>query len=121
MRFNSEILAAITRRHFFRECGTGLGTMALASLFNERLLARAAESPLAPKEPHFAPKVKNIIYLFMAGAPSQLDLFDYKPRLQQPHGQPIPEDIVKGERFAFIKGTPKLLGSPYSFSKYGAA
>jgi hypothetical protein len=123
-RFNSEILAAITRRHFFRECGTGLGTMALASLVNERLFAGAAETPesaLAPRSPHFSPKVKNIIYLFMAGAPSQLDLFDYKPRLQQHHGQPIPEDIVKGERFAFIKGTPKLLGSPYHFSKYGAA
>src|SRR5688572_28098009 len=123
MAFNSEILAAITRRHFFRECGTGLGTMALASLVNERLFASAPEpeSVLAPKSPHFSPKVKNIIYLFMAGAPSQLDLFDYKPRLQQHHGQPIPEDIVKGERFAFIKGTPKLLGSPYRFNKYGAA
>ena len=67
-RFNSEILAAITRRHFFRECGTGLGTMALASLVNERLFAGAAETPesaLAPRSPHFSPKVKNIIYLFM--------------------------------------------------------
>ena len=65
--------------------------------------------------------MKNIIYLFMAGAPSQLDLLDYKPQLQQHHGQAIPEEIVKGERFAFIKGTPKLLGSPYRFSKYGRA
>src|SRR5262245_20842996 len=124
MGFNSEILAATTRRHFFRECGTGLGTMALAALFNERLLAGVAEPPasaLSPQAPHFGPKVKNIIYLFMAGAPSQLDLFDYKPRLQQHHGQPIPEDIVKGERFAFIKGMPKLLGSPYRFNKHGAA
>ncbi len=98
--------------------------MALASLFNERLLAGAVDPPGSAQvanQPHFSPKVKNIIYLFMAGAPSQLDLFDYKPRLQQHHGQAIPEDIVKGERFAFIKGTPKLLGSPYRFSKHGAA
>ena len=97
LKLNFETLAAITRRHFFRECGTGLGTMALASLLNERLFAIAAEPPasaLAPKPPHFSAKVKNIIYLFMAGAPSQLDLFDYKPRLQQHHGQAIPEDIL---------------------------
>ena len=74
MTFNSDNLAAITRRHFFRECGAGLGTMALASLFNERLLAGAVDPPgsvQVAKPPHFSPQVKNIIYLFMAGAPSQ--------------------------------------------------
>ena len=69
--------------------------------------------------PHFAPRAKQIIYLFMAGAPSQIDLFDHKPKLQQYDGQPIPADIVKGERFAFIKGTPRLLGSPFTFQKHG--
>ena len=68
---------------------------------------------------HFAPKAKSVIYLFMAGAPSQVDLFDEKPKLRQYDGQAIPEEFVKGERFAFIKGTPKLLGSPYAFKKCG--
>lgn len=119
-----EILKVITRRHFFKECGTGLGSMALASLLNARLLAaeqRTLPSPLSPKPPHLAPKARNIIYLFMAGAPSQLDLFDHKPQLKKYHGQVIPEEIVKGERFAFIKGDPKLLGSPYRFHRHGQA
>ena len=68
---------------------------------------------------HHAPKAKSIIFLFMAGAPSQLDLFDYKPKLNQYDGQPCPEELIKGERFAFIKGVPKLLGSPHSFGKHG--
>ncbi|HEX2524095.1 MAG TPA: DUF1501 domain-containing protein, partial [Terriglobia bacterium] len=124
MNIERETLKAITRRHFFKDCGTGLGTVALASLMNERLLAGAADlaaSPLSPKPPHFAPKVKSIIYLFMAGAPSQLDLLDNKTQLKRFHGQAIPEEIVRGERFAFIKGTPKLLGSPYQFGKHGRA
>jgi hypothetical protein len=74
---------------------------------------------MAPKPPHFPAKCKNVIYLFMAGGPSQLDLFDYKPALTKFDGQPCPEDLIKGERFAFIKGIPKLLGSPHHFEKYG--
>jgi hypothetical protein len=74
---------------------------------------------MAVRPPHFAPKAKSVIYLFMAGAPSQVDLFDEKPKLRQYDGQAIPEEFVKGERFAFIKGTPKLLGSPYTFKKCG--
>ena len=74
---------------------------------------------LAVKAAHFAPKAKSIIFLFMAGGPSQLDLFDYKPKLNQYDGQPCPEDLIKGERFAFIKGVPKLLGSPQTFGKHG--
>jgi hypothetical protein len=108
----------ITRRHFFRQTGFGIGSLALASLVDERLLA-AAVDPSLPLGPHFAPKAKQVIYLFMAGAPSQLDLFDEKPKLRQYDGQPIPEEIVKGERFAFIKGTPRLLGSPFTFGKHG--
>jgi hypothetical protein len=82
---------------------------------NERLFAEGA----VPGMPHHQPKAKNIIYLFMAGAPSQLDLFDFKPALNRLDGQPCPEDLIKGERFAFIKGTPKLLGSPHRFAKHG--
>ncbi|HUR38389.1 MAG TPA: DUF1501 domain-containing protein [Planctomycetota bacterium] len=80
---------------------------------------RASLNPMAPRKPHFAAKAKNIIYLFMMGAPSQLDLFDEKPKLRQYHNQPVPEDVIKGERFAFIKGVPKLLGSPYEFKRHG--
>jgi hypothetical protein len=76
-------------------------------------------NPLAPKAPMFAPKAKSVIYLFMAGAPSQVDLLDYKPKLQQLDGQGIPAEMTKGERFAFIRGTPKLLGSPYQFKRWG--
>ena len=99
---------SITRRHFFQSTGFGLGSVALASV----------QQALAQK-PHFAPKAKNVIFLFMAGAPSQLDLFDYKPALNKFDGQPCPEELIKGERFAFIKGVPKLLGSPHTFRKFG--
>src|SRR5215216_8204646 len=124
---NDKFLQAVTRRHFFKQAGFGIGALALTSLLDDSLFARsvgAAErsSRLEPaKAPHFAPKAKNIIYLFMAGAPSQIDLFDPKPKLNEFDGQKIPEDIIKGERFAFIKGVPKLLGSPYtnSFKKCG--
>jgi hypothetical protein len=102
-----DALRYITRRHFFRQTGFGIGGVALASLLRDDLFAA---SPA---------KAKSIIYLFMAGAPSQLDLFDEKPKLKQHDGQPIPEDVVKGERFAFIRGTPKLLGSPYAFRRHG--
>src|SRR3954468_5931751 len=128
-----DTLRDLTRRHFFQQAGFGIGSLALASLIDERLLACAgvgdagagngaassAEAVARAIGPHFAPKAKQIIYLFMAGAPSQIDLFDNKPKLQQYDGQPIPEDIVKGERFAFIKGTPRLLGSPFTFAKHG--
>jgi hypothetical protein len=108
-------LRDITRRHFFQQSGFGIGALALTSLLDNRLFASTADTI----GPHFAPRAKRIIYLFMAGAPSQLDLFDPKPKLNQYDGQPIPEDIVKGERFAFIKGTPKLLGSPFNFARHG--
>ena len=93
-----ETISEITRRHFFRQAGFGIGGMALSSL---------AASPLSAAAP--VAKAKRIIYLFMAGAPSQLDMFDHKPALNRYDGQPIPEELIKGERFAFIKGTPRLL------------
>ncbi|HYG78001.1 MAG TPA: DUF1501 domain-containing protein [Planctomycetota bacterium] len=119
MTNDEKALQALTRRHFFKQSGLGIGALALTSLLNEKLFAADRTDPLAVKPPHFAPKAKNIIYLFMAGAPSQLDMFDYKPKLIELNGQKIPEEIIKGERFAFIKGVPKLLGSPHKFEKHG--
>ena len=117
---DSEVLRAITRRHFFKQSGLGIGGLALSTLLDERLFAQAAEPALAPRAPHFAPKAKNVIFLFMAGAPTQIDLFDCKPALQKHDGEEIPPEFVpKGERFAFIKGTPRLLGSPFTFQRHG--
>jgi hypothetical protein len=112
----NDALRDLTRRHFFQTAGFGLGSIALSSLLGQE---QVSLNPMAPRKPHFAAKAKNVIYLFMMGAPSQLDLFDEKPKLRQYHNQPVPEDVIKGERFAFIKGVPKLLGSPYEFKRYG--
>jgi hypothetical protein len=117
MNERNERLKQRTRRHFFRQTGFGIGALALSSLLDEKIFAGDTNPP--PRGQHFHPKAKNIIYLFMAGAPSQLDLFDHKPKLKQYDGQPIPEEFIKGERFAFIKGTPQLLGSPFNFKKCG--
>jgi uncharacterized protein DUF1501 len=127
-----DLIRAVTRRHFFKQAGFGIGATALTALLNRDLFAAdlarltglgrppaAAASPLAPKPPMFPAKAKSIIYLFMAGAPSQVDLLDYKPKLQELNGEHIPESMVKGERFAFIKGVPRLLGSPYKFTQWG--
>jgi hypothetical protein len=117
-------LLAQTRRHFFHDCALGLGSLALAGLCNE---GRAAElpNPLAPKKPHFAPKAKAVIYLFMAGGPSQLELFDHKPRLDRLNGKPVPLDFIKGKRFAFMdsfaKNVPLLLATRRKFAKHGQA
>jgi hypothetical protein len=107
----NESLRTETRRHFFKQAGFGIGAMALSSLLDEGVKAQERRD----KAPHYAAKAKNIIFLFMAGGPSQLDMFDPKPKLNQYDNQPIPEELVKGERFAFIKGTPLCLGSPYIF------
>jgi hypothetical protein len=104
-------LQDITRRTFFKQVGYGIGGIALSNMFLESLAYGATQT--------IAPKAKNIIYLFMAGAPSQIDMFDYKPTLQKYDRQECPEELLKGERFAFIQGTPKLLGSPYKFEQVG--
>jgi len=119
-----EYLRAVTRRQFFRRCGTGLGTMALGSLLNPRLFeAGAVEAGPGDgrgvKPPHFAPRATRVIYLHMAGAPSQLDLFDYKPKLVELDGQRVPKSLIENERFAFIKGVPRLLGTPHRFAPCG--
>ena len=117
-------LHALTRRHFFSKSAVGIGGLALASLLNEKLFAAGPPDPLSfnpltPKPPHFAPKAKRVIYMFMEGAPSQLDLFDYKPRLVELNMQPCPEEMIKGERFAFIQGVPKILGTIHKFDRHG--
>lgn len=124
MNLREEILKYRTRRQFFKDCSTGLGTIVLASLLNDQLFAAptakaVTDDPLAPKKPHFPARAKNVIYLHMAGAPSTLDLFDYKPKLNELNGKPCPESYIRGQQFAFIKGTPKLLGTPHQFAKRG--
>src|SRR4051794_29503333 len=112
MLIHDEILKTRTRRQLFKNCVSGIGAVALASLMNDNLFAAGANAaassidPLAPKLPHYAAKAKHVIFLHMAGAPSQLDLFDYKPKLIEFQGKPVPDEFIKGERFAFIKGTP---------------
>jgi Protein of unknown function (DUF1501) len=112
----SDTLRTITRRHFFERTSFGIGGLALASLLDSVVGAQVRSQPDGRQ---FAPKAKRVIYLFMAGAPSQLDLFDPKPALKKHDGQDIPEELIKGERFAFIKGTPKLLASPFGFAQHG--
>lgn len=112
-----------TRRHFFRDCRLGLGAMALGSmLHDERLLAADTDrdrNPLAMRPPHFPPKVKRVIYMFMAGGPSQLELFEAKPKLQELDGEVIPESYVENKRFAFLKKDAKLLGTKRKFAQHG--
>jgi hypothetical protein len=121
----TEHLLAITRRHFFRECGVGVAKIALASLLTGALAARGSTNPvgranpLAPRPPHFAPKARRVIYLFMAGAPSQLDLFDYKPALARLEGQPLPPAVIGGQRYAFIRPDAAVLGPRFRFAKHG--
>jgi len=120
----SERLLAATRRHFFGQCTMGVGSMALASLMADRgVAAPAAESSKAmqPKPPHFSPKAKNVIFLFMAGGPSQLETFEHKPKLTELNGQPIPDSFVEGKRFAFMNTSHRrnLLGSTQTFKRYG--
>ena len=114
---------AVTRRHFLRTCSTGLGAVFLATAAGkaaDRLsFARSAAEPLAPLPPQYTAKAKRVIYLHMAGAPSQLELFDYKPELAQLNGQDCPPSFLEGKRFAFISGVPKLLGAQFPFHQAG--
>ncbi len=111
---------AVTRRHFYRECGVGVGKIALASLLlGSRRSIGASPDPLSPRPPHYAPKAKRVIYLFMAGAPSQLDLFDHKPALARFDGKPVPAEVVKDQRYAFIQPDASLMASRFRFGKHG--
>jgi len=110
----------ITRRWFFEQCGVGLGAIALGTLFRQQgWAASSMDNLLAAKKPHFEPKAKRVIYLFMAGAPSHLELFDYKPQLTKFNGTLPPADLVKNYRAAFINPSSTLLGPKFKFAKYG--
>jgi uncharacterized protein (DUF1501 family) len=114
-----------TRRHFFRDCGIGVGKIALASLMAQnvssgsRMYASESASPFEPQPPHFAAKAKRVIYLFMAGAPSQLETFDYKPKLAELEGKPIPPSVIQGQRYAFIQPDAAVLGPRFAFQQHG--
>ncbi|MBN8718985.1 MAG: DUF1501 domain-containing protein [Sediminibacterium magnilacihabitans] len=116
-----------TRRHFLKESAMGLGALAMGSLLggcggNSNAIAPVAfdpAHPLLPKPPQFAGKAKSVIYLHMAGAPSQLELFDYKPELMKMDGQDCPPSLLAGKKFAFISGVPKMLGPQARFAQHG--
>jgi uncharacterized protein (DUF1501 family) len=119
-----DFLGHLTRRQFLQRSGTHLGSMALGTLLAQTFARGAAPDPakpLAPRAPHFNGRAKRVIYLHMVGAPSQLDLFDYKPALEKLDGQLCPPEFIEGKRFAFIRGHPKIAASTYKFSKYGAS
>lgn len=123
MEYNISHAQAVTRRHFLRNCNVGLGALALSSMAGQptALAAPTTEvvNPLAVKQPHYRPKAKNVIYLHMAGSPPQHELFDYKPMLVKHNMQPCPDELMKNQRFPFIKGHPNLLGTPYKFTPQG--
>src|SRR3712207_3422348 len=118
-----------TRRHFLKESAMGFGALALGSLLQSCGLGATKNGtssipfdpahPLLPKLPQFPGRAKSVIYLHMAGAPSQLELFDYKPELQKLNGQDCPQSLLEGKRFAFIRGVPKMLGPQARFARHG--
>lgn len=121
-------LSSCTRRHFLKESAFGLGALAMGTMLGscgnlfknkQTQIAYDPAHPLLPKAPQFPGKAKSIIYIHMAGAPSQLELFDYKPELMKMNGQDCPPSILRGKKFAFITGVPKMLGAQASFAQYG--
>ena len=115
-----------TRRHFLGQCRTGMGLMAFGSMLqgcdffgNHSQAHTLNNNPLQPKAPHFQSKAKSVIFLHMAGAPSQLEMFDYKPELEKMNGQPCPDSFIQGKKFAFIRGVPTLLGPQTQYKQYG--
>jgi len=123
---NRSVFSTISRRYFLSECSLGLGGMAMASLMNADagagVTAQGAagdKGPLGPKPPHFPAKAKSVIFLFMGGGPSQLDLFDYKPTLKKYEGQEVPDSVLKGADLPFIEREAALMASPFKFSRHG--
>jgi hypothetical protein len=120
-----EHLQLETRRHFLKQCSTGLGMMAMASLTGSCFSGQKEEAvadvlnPMAPKLPPSFGKAKSVIYIHCAGSPSQLELFDYKPALQKVSGQDCPQSFLEGKTFAFIRGVPKMLGPQGDFKQRG--
>src|SRR5258707_10288237 len=129
MQLPAELALNVTRRHLCQECAVGVGKIALASLLTDALRPRRAiadspatvdrANPMAARPTHFAPRAKSVIHLFMAGAPSHLDLFDYKPALAQFEGKSIPPEIIAGQRYAFIRSDAACLGPRFKFNKHG--
>ncbi|HXR35336.1 MAG TPA: DUF1501 domain-containing protein, partial [Candidatus Binataceae bacterium] len=121
----SEFRHIHSRRMFLRECAGGLGAIALGDLLSrdgyaaDNNNAAKRTDPLAPRPPQFAPKAKNVIFLFQEGAPSQLDLYDPKPELQKWHGKPLPESMTSQLKLAFIKPSAAVLASPREFKPWG--
>ncbi len=116
-RYRGQDPRAVTRRWFFHQCGVGLGSIALGHLLQQS--GHASVSPLAPKGPQFTPKAKRVIFLFMAGAPSHLEMFDHKPELARFDGTLPPAELLKGYRAAFIDPHSKLLGPRFRFARHG--
>jgi hypothetical protein len=114
-----------SRRWFLKQCGLGLGKIALASLFTDAFVSRLRAAPastadaLKLRPPHFRGKAKHVIHLFMAGAPSQLDLFDNKPELAKLQGNPLPPSVIGGQRYAFIRPDAAVLGPQFKFARHG--
>src|SRR5450631_1670549 len=125
---NKKTLQFYSRRHFIKESAMGFGALALGSMLHSCGLGSSSTNnnivfdpahPLEPKLPMFPGKAKSVIYLHMAGAPSQLELFDYKPELMKMDGQDCPKSLLEGKRFAFIRGVPKMLGPQAKFAQHG--
>jgi uncharacterized protein (DUF1501 family) len=114
-----------SRRWFLKECGLGIGKIAAATLLTNafapqsRALTTSGSEALRPRQPHFKAKAKRVIHLFMAGAPSQLDLFDFKPELAKLEGKPLPPSVIGGQRYAFIRPDAAVLGPRFKFAKHG--
>ncbi|MCG8602094.1 MAG: DUF1501 domain-containing protein, partial [Verrucomicrobiales bacterium] len=118
----NNFLKTLTRRQLFEDCGVGLGRIGLASAMAggfSGLLKASPNNPLAPRDTHFSPKAKRVIFLFMAGAPSQLELFDNKPKLRELDGKPIPPSVIAGQRYAFIQPDAAVLAPRFPFAKHG--
>jgi hypothetical protein len=114
-----ERAALQTRRHFLQSSSLCLGGLALADLLRDGASAAQEINPLTPRQPHFPARAKNVIFIHLSGAPPHLDLFDYKPELVKRTDQPCPDSLLKGKRFAFTSGVPRLLGTPQNFRQHG--
>ncbi|MBP87668.1 MAG: sulfatase [Planctomycetaceae bacterium] len=120
MHPQTELLQTATRRHFLQQSSAGIGGLALAGLLGDSTSAATKPvDPLAPKQPHFPAKAKQVIYLHLTGSPPHLDLFDYKPELVKHNDKDCPNEYLEGQRFAFTSGVPKLMGTPRKFEQHG--
>jgi len=119
-QLQSEAARAITRRWFFRECGVGVGAIALSQLLGSQAsAAETSANSMTPRAPLVSGTAKSVIHLFMAGAPSQLDLFDYKPELAKLEGKPLPPSVIGGQRYAFIRPDAAVMGPRFKFARHG--